>query len=131
MCQKAVAGPFAVLAEVSWPDFAWTRGEPAAFQSSSRAIRDFCAACGTPLSYRSPGGKIIELLTGAFDEPARVAPTYEVGTESKLTWLGTIAALPGKTTIENSGAAEIAKIESYQHPDHETGADWTPRRDGL
>ena len=70
MCQKAVAGPFAVLAEVPWGEFAWTRGEPAAFQSSSRAIRDFCAACGTPLSYRNPGGKIIELLTGAFDEPA-------------------------------------------------------------
>jgi hypothetical protein len=128
MCQKAVAGPFAVLAEVPWGEFAWTRGAPAAFQSSSRAIRDFCANCGTPLSYRAPGGKIIELLTGAFDEPARVAPTYEVGTESKLAWLGAISTMPGKTTIENSGADEIAKIESYQHPDHDTGADWTPRR---
>ena len=28
MCQKAVAGPFAVLAEVPWGDFAWTRGTP-------------------------------------------------------------------------------------------------------
>jgi hypothetical protein len=128
MCQKAVAGPFAVLAEVSWPDFAWTRGEPAAFQSSSRAIRDFCAACGTPLSYRQPDGAIIELLTGAFDQPQRVPPTYEVGTESKLAWLGTISVIPGKTTVENSGAAEIAKIEGYQHPDHDTGADWRPRR---
>ena len=128
MCQKAVAGPFAVLAEVPWGEFAWTRGQPAAFQSSSRAIRDFCAACGTPLSYRAPGGKIIELLTGAFDEPARVPPTYEVGTESKLTWLDAISTMPGKTTIENSGADEVAKIENYQHPDHDTGADWTPRR---
>ena len=74
------------------------------------------------------GGKIIELLTGAFDQPQRVPPTYEVGTESKLAWLGAISAMPGKTTVENSGAAEIAKIESYQHPDHDTGADWTPRR---
>ena len=40
MCQKAVAGPFGVLAEVPWADFAWTRGPPAAFQSSSRAARD-------------------------------------------------------------------------------------------
>ena len=81
MCQKAVAGPFAVLAEVPWTEFAWTRGEPSTFQSSSRAVRDFCAACGTPLSYRKPGGAIIELMTGAFDQPARVAPTYEVGVE--------------------------------------------------
>ena len=84
MCQKAVAGPFAVLAEVPWPDFVWTRGERAAFQSSSRAIRDFCAVCGTPLSYRHPNGKIIELLTGTFDQPARVPPTYAVGTEVEV-----------------------------------------------
>lgn len=126
MCQKAVAGPFAVLAEVPWGEFAWTRGKPAAFQSSSRAIRDFCANCGTPLSYRKPGGKIIELLTGAFDQPARVPPTYAVGTEAKLAWLGAISAMPGKTTVENSGAEEIAKIESYQHPDRDAGDDWKP-----
>jgi hypothetical protein len=57
-----------------------------------------------------------------------VAPTYATGTESKLAWLDAIAAMPGKTTAENSGAAEIAKVESYQHPDHDTGADWKPRR---
>lgn len=128
MCQKAVAGPFAVLAEVPWGEFEWTRGKPAAFQSSSRALRDFCAACGTPLSYRKPGGEIIELLTGAFDQPQQVTPTYATGAESKLSWLDAISAMPGKTTIENSGAAEIAKIESYQHPDHDTGDDWKPRR---
>jgi hypothetical protein len=128
MCQKAVAGPFAVLAEVPWSQFAWTRVEPSAFQSSSRAMRDFCAACGTPLSYRNPGGAIIELLTGAFDRPERVSPTYEVGVESKLAWLGAISAMPGKTTIQNSGADEIARVESYQHPDHDTGDDWKPSR---
>jgi hypothetical protein len=128
MCQKAVAGPFAVLAEVAWGDFAWTRGAPAAFASSSRAVRDFCAGCGTPLSYRDPDGPIIELLTGAFDEPGRVAPTYEVGTESKLAWLAHLADFPGKTTAENSGAATIAAIVSYQHPDHDTPAGWRPKK---
>ncbi|HEY7549118.1 MAG TPA: GFA family protein [Hyphomicrobiaceae bacterium] len=128
MCQKAVAGPFAVLAEVPWGDFAWTRGPPAAFRSSSRAARDFCAVCGTPLSYRHLGRPIIELLTGAFDKPERVAPTYAVGTESQLPWVGRIAEMPGKTTLENTGAKKLAAIESYQHPDHDTGDDWKPRR---
>jgi hypothetical protein len=126
MCQKAVGGPFAVLAEVPWGDFAWTRGQPAAFQSSSRAARDFCAACGTPLSYRHLGGPIIELLTGTFDDPTRVAPTYEVGTESQLAWVEHIAAMPGKSTLENTGTAQLAAIQSYQHPDHDTGPDWKP-----
>jgi hypothetical protein len=128
MCQKAVAGPFAVLAEVPWGDFAWTRGPPAAFRSSSRAARDFCAVCGTPLSYRHLGRPIIELLTGAFDKPERVAPTYAVGTESRLPWVDHIAEMPGKTTLENTGAKKLAAIESYQHPDHDTGDDWKPRR---
>jgi hypothetical protein len=128
MCQKAVAGPFAVLAEVPWGDFAWTRGQPAAFQSSSRAARDFCAQCGTPLSYRELGGPIIELLTGAFDNPGRVAPTYATGTESRLTWVTHIAEMPGKTTLANTGAAKLATIETYQHPDHDTGEDWTQGR---
>jgi hypothetical protein len=128
MCQKAVAGPFAALAEVPWGDFAWTRGQPCAFQSSSRAVRNFCAACGTPLSYREVNGPIIELLTGAFDDPKRVMPTYATGTESMLAWAPHIAEMPGKTTLANTGAAKLATIESYQHPDHETPPDWKPRR---
>jgi hypothetical protein len=119
MCQKAVAGPFAVLAEVAWSDFAWTRGSPSAFRSSSRSARDFCAQCGTPLSYREVGGPIIELLTGAFDDPRRVPATYAVGLESKLAWLDALPSMPGKTTLENTGAEKLAKIESYQHPDHD------------
>jgi hypothetical protein len=128
MCQKAAGAPFVALAEVPWGDFAWTRGQAAAFRSSSRAARDFCAGCGTPLSYRQLGGPIIELMTGAFDEPKRVAPTYEVGAESQLDWVDRIGAMPGKTTLENTGAAELARIESYQHPDHDTGDDWKPKR---
>lgn len=120
MCQKAVAGPFAVLAEVAWAEFAWTRGSPSTFRSSSRALRDFCSACGTPLSYRKAGGAIIELLTGAFDEPRRVAPTYAVGAESKLDWLARLSELPAKTTIENVGPQTLAGVTSYQHPDHDT-----------
>ena len=128
MCQKAVAGPFAVFAEVPVADFAWTRGAPAAFQSSSRAMRDFCAACGTPLSYRKPEGAIIELLTGAFDEPARVPPTYAVGIESELAWLRDLASLPGKTTLGNVGAQVLAQIQSNQHPDAPMGQDGHPPR---
>ena len=126
MCQKAVAGPFAVFAEVSWDDFAWTRGAPSAFRSSPRAWRDFCSACGTPLSYRKVGGAIIELLSGAFDQPERIAPTYAVGAESKLGWLEQLTYLPAKSTSENVGAKEVAGVIGYQHPDHDTGPDWSP-----
>src|SRR5437879_13716571 len=52
MCQKAAGAPFASFADIEHADFAWTKGKPAAFKSSSIAMRDFCAACGTPLSFQ-------------------------------------------------------------------------------
>ena len=69
MCQKASGAPFASFADINKEDFAWTRGKPAAFKSSSIAERDFCAACGTPLSFRRIDGPRIEIITGAFDRP--------------------------------------------------------------
>ncbi len=43
MCQKATGAPFASFADIEHEHFAWTRGKPATFQSSSIAERDFCA----------------------------------------------------------------------------------------
>lgn len=120
MCQKAVAGPFISLADYRHEDFAWTRGKPASFRSSTIAERDFCAACGTPLSYRQIGGEHIELTTGSFDHPERVVPTYATGTESQLTWTTTIGSLPGRTTGEASSGQTLTPIVSRQHPDHDT-----------
>jgi hypothetical protein len=120
MCQKAVAGPFVALAEVRHEDFAWTRGKPAFFRSSTIAERDFCAACGTPLSYRQIGGPHIELTTGSFDEPGRVVPTYATGIESKLSWVDLIGTFPGRTTGELVNATKPPRIISHQHPDQDT-----------
>jgi len=119
MCQKATGAPFASYADIEKGDFAWTKGTPSAFRSSSIAMRDFCAACGTPLSYRKPGGDIIELLTGSFDYPERVVPTYAVGIESRLAWLDGLNQLAGKSTLDNIGADRLAAIASFQHPDKE------------
>ncbi len=63
MCQKATGAPFASFADIEKSNFAWTKGTPSAFRSSSIAERDFCNKCGTPLSYRKIGGDTIELLT--------------------------------------------------------------------
>ena len=60
MCQKASGAPFASFADIERTDFTWTRGQPAAFRSSSIAMRDFCKECGTPLSFRRTDGPRIE-----------------------------------------------------------------------
>jgi hypothetical protein len=105
MCQKASG--------------AWTRGKPSAFKSSSIAERDFCAACGTPLSFRRIGGPRIEIMTGAFDRPDMVVPTRQFGTESRLGWVVGIANLPSQTTLQNYGPEKLDGIVSHQHPDHD------------
>ena len=63
MCQKAVGGPFAALAKVPMAHFAWTRGRPASFQSSSVAERHFRASRGTPLTFHYLDGDAIEVTT--------------------------------------------------------------------
>ncbi len=120
MCQKAVGAPFISLALIRSPDFAWTRGTPAVYRSSTIAEREFCGACGTPLSYREVGGKLAEITTGSFDRPDLVVPTYAVGAESQLEWVSHIGELPGKTTAENIGEEKLSKIVSHQHADRDT-----------
>ena len=119
MCQKAAGAPFASFADIEHADFAWTKGKPASFKSSSIAMRDFCAACGTPLSFRRIDGPRIEIMTGAFDRPDRVIPTRQFGTESRLGWVVGISNLPSLTTQQNYGPEKMATIVSHQHPDHD------------
>lgn len=119
MCQKATGGPFAAMAEIAKDCFAWTRGTPASFRSSSVAERDFCKDCGTPLGYRLLESDSIEIMTGTFDRPDRVVPTLQYGTEARLGWTGTILNLPSKTTLQNYGPDRMAQVFSYQQPDHD------------
>jgi hypothetical protein len=117
MCQKAAGAPFASFADIELGDFAWTRGKPSAFRSSSIAERDFCANCGTPLSCRRIDGP--RIMTGTFDRPDRLIPIRQYGTESRLGWVVAIANLPSQTTLQNYGPDKLNGIVSHQHPDHD------------
>jgi hypothetical protein len=119
MCQKATGAPFAALADINRTDFAWTKGQPAFFRSSSIAERGFCAACGTPLSFGRIDGDRIEIMTGSFDRPDRIVPTRQFGSESRLGWVVGISNLPSQTTQQNYGPEKMATIVSHQHPDHD------------
>lgn len=134
MCQKAVGGPFAALAPVRLDDFAWTRSAPATFRSSTVAARDYCAACGTPLTFRyldGPGddggvGAWIDVTIGSLDRPEDVPPLCHYGTESRIPWLDRIRALPCSRTEESMEADRRTRVRSFQHPDEETTPDWRP-----
>lgn len=125
MCQKAVGGPFAGLVPVRLADFVWTRGEPAVFASSSAAIRHFCAACGTPLTFRYRHKSWIDVTVGSLDDPAAAPPEMHYGIESRVPWVAALHQLPAQETGTEDLPADLVR---YQHPDHDTPSDW--RRPG-
>ncbi len=126
MCQKAVGGPFAPLAPVRLADFAWTRGAPASFLSSSEAARDFCAACGTPLTFRYLDSAWIDVTIGSLDQPERAAPERQYGIESRQPWFATLADLPAASTVDSMQPQRQQRLVCYQHPDHDTPDGWQP-----
>ncbi len=126
MCQKAVGGPFAVGAPVPRTAFAWTRGTPASFASSSLAHRDFCARCGTPLTFRYDDAETISVTIGSLDRPKDVPPVRHYGVEGRLPWLDLLATLPSETTLRMMPEAQRRRYVNHQHPDHDTPPDWSP-----
>jgi hypothetical protein len=126
MCQKAVGQPFAAYATVAASDFAWTRGNPPAFRSSSAAERHFCPACGTSLTFRYLARPEMDVAVGTLDHPGQVTPVAQVGVESRLPWMASavLDALPQSGT--QGGQPLLQGLVSFQHPDHDTPAGWAP-----
>jgi hypothetical protein len=118
MCQKAVGGPFAALSKVPLTQFAWTRGTPGKFQSSSAAERHFCTGCGTPLTFHYVDGDAIEVTTGSLYLPAQLPVTRNFGVETRLPWIDLLVPgrLPEVTTMDHATRVVV----SLQHPDHDT-----------
>lgn len=117
MCQKAVGGPFAVYGDVKHADFAWTRGAPGTFESSTIAARDFCPRCGTPLTFRYLDGDRTSVSSGSLDDPAAAVPSEQVGMESRLSWLDNLEGIPGSRTEADMPEALLREMVNHQHPD--------------
>jgi len=115
MCQKATGNPFHAFTGVPKTDFSWLRGAPGKFKSSDDGERSFCRDCGTPLTFDYLPGQRITVGIATLDQPENIRPPERsIGTESKLTWIDGIAALPAKSTEENSGSADVNGVKNNQ-----------------
>lgn len=126
MCQKAVGGPFAALGPVQRTMFAWTRGVPTTFASSTVAERSFCNRCGTPLAFAYVDSDWIDVTLGSLDRPADLPPERHYGIEGRLAWIDTIGSLPSSATETSMDLGRQARLVNLQHPDEETADDWRP-----
>jgi hypothetical protein len=121
MCQKAFGSFGAVLVEMSYAQFTWTRGEPGVFRSSSIVSRGFCRDCGTPMFMRDDGDPDIEIAVGTLDKPGDVPAFHkQSAVESKVPWFDSLHLLPKERMEDYRSPEEMEKLRSLQHPDFDT-----------
>jgi hypothetical protein len=120
MCQKASGGPFMAFGGVPNSSFVVTRGTLSTFKSSDIAERGFCAACGTPLTYRLVGGRSVGVTLGSLDTPNTAAPEEQLGAEFRISWLAAALVAPETSLSDWLKSKQIISVGNRQHPDHET-----------
>lgn len=71
------------------------QGKPAGYSASSRAVRQFCPACGSALFWREHGGSEVDVFLGALDAPQRLPPpARQIWTRHRMPWVAGVAAIP-------------------------------------
>lgn len=72
------------------------------------------------------GDAFIDLAVGTLDNPNAIkALQSQIGIESRVQWFSTLDDLPEATTGQTREPTELAKLETWQHPDHDTEV-WPP-----
>ena len=116
-CQRATGGVFAALKQVPRAAVTWDGTEPERYRSSPIAVRGFCAACGTPLTYEGDGSDGMDLTVGSFDDPYRLKPVEHSGVESRHEAWTDMRGLPGSRTEDNERIMAKWKEAGGERPD--------------
>ncbi len=104
-CRRQTGAPFATYAGYAAAKFVVTDGLLAAYKSSPGVRRQFCAQCGSPITYESdrwPGE--VHVLIGAMDAPEKFTPQAHVYVAHRLSWLRLDDDLPRYATSSSDGA---------------------------
>ncbi|HTZ35278.1 MAG TPA: GFA family protein [Stellaceae bacterium] len=94
-CRRQVSSPVATFVGVLDRNFRFTAGAPQGYASSPGVVRSFCAACGSPIAYRTarlPGE--VHLFHGTLDDPDRLLPSAHVFTAERVAWFEVHDDLP-------------------------------------
>ncbi len=95
MCRRATGAPVYAGATVPIEGFAFTKGEPAFYQSSAIGVRLFCGTCGGYLGARHPvDPKLMDFNLAGLDDPEAIKPNCHVWTSSRIGWFEVADSLP-------------------------------------
>jgi hypothetical protein len=95
MCQKLSGAPVVTWTGFPAKSFAYTKGEPAIYQSSPNAQREYCPACGSQILFRDstePDSVWVNSCTA--DQPEALVPEYHIFCDSRVPWFETNDELP-------------------------------------
>jgi hypothetical protein len=94
-CQINSGAPVVAFVEVPIGAFAYVRGTPGVYRSSSWGQREFCAACGSFLLYRNRHqATTVSVNTASLDDPSAFPPTHHVFASRRIPWFDTADDLP-------------------------------------
>ncbi len=87
MCQKAAGAAFLTWATFPVSALRYTRGQPASYRSSVRALREFCGACGSQLVFRVEAEDGLDITVASLDRPDDLTPAANIWTTSRRAFM--------------------------------------------
>lgn len=87
-CRRASGAPAVAWFTVPADALRWVSGHPRVYRSSPQVERSFCAACGTPLTYRNDGyAHELDVLTCTLDDPEAASPQDHTFASQRVSWM--------------------------------------------
>jgi hypothetical protein len=105
LCRRASGAPFVTWFSVPAQGFSFVQGTPSRFASTPAALRTFCAACGTPLTFQLLAERDeIDVTLCSLDDPNVLIPEDHTYIRSRLRCIVLADGLPQfATTRDQAG----------------------------
>ena len=118
ICQRITGGPFTTGATVPIEGFAFTKGEPRAYESSPGFVRLSCGECGSALGvYAKNNTKLAHFHLGCLDDPNAIRPEFHAFTSTQVSWCEMADGLPRHLELSPEAEKLWAELEGWQPVD--------------
>ena len=94
-CRRTSGAPFLTWIEVEPSQFTIVAGVPSRYESRAQVVRQFCAGCGTQLTYQhADEPDALDVTACSLDRLERVAPEDHVWCDRRVPWIVLADDLP-------------------------------------